>query len=48
MVPLYEGGWLYDEALDWARGHGFVLMRLIPGFTNQRTGQMMRVIHAVA
>ena len=42
MVPLYEGGWLYDEALDWARQQGFVLMRLIPGFTDQRTGQMMQ------
>lgn len=42
MVPLYEGGWLYDEALDWARQHGFVLMRLIPGFTDPRTGQMLQ------
>lgn len=42
LVPLYEGGWLYDEALDWAEKHGFVLMRLIPGFTDHRTGQMMQ------
>jgi FkbM family methyltransferase len=42
MLPLYEGGWLYDEALDWASRHGFALMRLIPGFTDERTGQMMQ------
>ena len=42
MVPLYEGGWLYSEAVDWARQQGFVLMRLIPGFTDQRTGQMLQ------
>jgi FkbM family methyltransferase len=42
MVPLYEGGWLFDEALDWARKQRFVLMRLIPGFTDGRTGQMLQ------
>ena len=42
MVPLYGGGWLYDEALAWTRQHGFTLMRLIPGFTNQQTGQMLQ------
>lgn len=42
MVPLYKGGWLFDEALDWARQQGFVLMRLIPGFTDERTGQMLQ------
>jgi FkbM family methyltransferase len=42
MVPLYQGGWLFDEALDWAGRQGFALMRLIPGFTDERTGQMMQ------
>jgi FkbM family methyltransferase len=42
MVPLYEGGWLFGEALGWAGRHGFVLMRLIPGFTDERTGQMLQ------
>jgi len=42
MMALYEGGWLYDEALAWAARQGFALMRLIPGFTDQRTGQMMQ------
>jgi FkbM family methyltransferase len=42
MVPLYEGGWRYDEALVWARQQGFTLMRLIPGFTDQGTGQMLQ------
>ena len=34
MLPLNEGGWLYEEALDWARQQVFVLMRLIHGFTD--------------
>lgn len=42
LVPLYEGSWLYDEALDWARQQGFTLMRLIPGFTHERSGQMLQ------
>lgn len=42
MVPLYDGGWRYDEALAWASRQGFTIMRLIPGFTDQRTGQMLQ------
>jgi hypothetical protein len=42
MVPLYEGGWLYGEALDGAHQQGFALMRLLPGFTDQRTAQMLQ------
>jgi len=42
LVPLYDGGWLYEEVLEWAGPHGFSLMRLIPGFTDQRTGQMLQ------
>lgn len=38
----YKGGWLFDEVLGWARQQGFVLMRVIPGFTNERTGQMLQ------
>lgn len=32
----------FDEAIDWARNQGFVLIRLIPGFTDGRTGQMLQ------
>lgn len=42
LVPLYDGGWLYDQALAWADEQGFGLMRLIPGFTDPRTGQMLQ------
>ena len=42
LVPLYKGGWTFDEALAWASGHGLELMRLIPGFGDERTGQMMQ------
>jgi FkbM family methyltransferase len=42
MVPLYEGAWLYDEALKWSCEQGFTLMSVIPGFTDVRTGQMLQ------
>lgn len=40
LVPLYEGGMLYREALDWAEAQGFSLMHVLPGFGDGRTGQM--------
>lgn len=42
LVPLFEGGWLYDEALAWATAEGFSLARLIPGFTDRSTGGMLQ------
>lgn len=42
FVPLYDGGWLYDETLAWARGRGFELTRIIPGFTDHASGRMLQ------
>jgi FkbM family methyltransferase len=42
LVPLYEGGMLYREALDIADKLGFSLMGLIPGFTDLRNGQLLQ------
>lgn len=42
LVPLYDGGMLYREALDFADEHGFSLMGIIPGFTDVRDGRMLQ------
>lgn len=39
---LYEGDWLWDEAAQWLAGKGFSLAGLAPGFTDERTGQMLQ------
>jgi FkbM family methyltransferase len=42
-VSLYEGGLQLGQALDLAqRQYGLTLMGVLPGFTNQRTGQMLQ------
>ncbi|MFJ5995787.1 FkbM family methyltransferase [Streptomyces sp. NPDC092370] len=42
-VPLYEGGLQLAEALDLAqRRYGLTLMGVVPGFADQRTGQMLQ------
>lgn len=40
FAPLYEGGMLYREALDWLEAVGLSLMYVVPGFTDPRTGRM--------
>ncbi|MFI7013080.1 FkbM family methyltransferase [Streptomyces sp. NPDC050164] len=40
FLPLYEGGMLYREALDWVGEWGFTPAYVLPGFTDPRTGQM--------
>nr|WP_231976856.1 FkbM family methyltransferase [Mycobacterium sp. E740] len=42
LVPLYEGGMLYREAIDVAESIGFSLTGLIPGFTDPRSGRLMQ------
>ena len=42
FVPLYDGGLNYRNALEFAASRGFVVMSLEPGFTDQRTGQMLQ------
>ncbi|MGW0766150.1 FkbM family methyltransferase [Streptomyces sp. NPDC002676] len=42
-VSLYEGGLKWDQALDLAQSrYGLTLMGVLPGFTDQRTGQMLQ------
>jgi FkbM family methyltransferase len=40
LVPLYEGGMLYAEAMAWAAEQGFTLMQILPGFTDGGSGRM--------
>ncbi|MFE0105754.1 FkbM family methyltransferase [Streptomyces sp. NPDC059009] len=40
LVPLYAGGVLYRELLDWAEERGFALMNLLPGFADAGSGRM--------
>ena len=42
LVPLYQGAWPYEEALSWARDQGFSLRRVIPGFSDPQTGDMLQ------
>jgi FkbM family methyltransferase len=42
LVPLYEGGMLYREAMAWAEGQGFTLMRILPGFGDGGSGRMFQ------
>ena len=42
LVPLYEGAWLYDDAIAWAHGEGFRLFGVYPGFTDRNGGQMLQ------
>ena len=43
IVPLYEGGMLVREALDFAYSLGFTLTGLLPGFTDPRNGQILQL-----
>lgn len=42
LQPLYDGAWLYDDALRWVRDRGFDLTQLIPGFSHPMTGEMLQ------
>lgn len=43
LLPLYEGSWLFAEALEFFTASGFELVSLEPGFTNVATGQLLQV-----
>lgn len=42
LVALYEGSWLWREAVDWLDSKGFDLVGLTPGFTDARTGRLLQ------
>ena len=43
LVPMYEGGPLFGEVVEWAAIHGFALMGLEPGFRHPKTGRLLQV-----
>jgi FkbM family methyltransferase len=40
--PLYDGGMLVQEALDLLESLGFLLMGVVPGFIDIRTGKVLQ------
>lgn len=42
FTPLYEGGMLYREVLDFANSLGFELMGLTPMFNDPRSGRLLQ------
>ncbi|SDK51309.1 FkbM family methyltransferase [Streptomyces indicus] len=43
LVPLYEGGLLFDDALARVRGElGMKVMSIVPGFTEPASGRMLQ------
>lgn len=43
LVPCYDGELLIHEMIAYMSGHGFVLMSLEPGSSDQRTGQLLQI-----
>jgi len=43
LVPLYDGGLVYRDALNLLGARGFVLESLEPGFSDPNTGQLLQV-----
>jgi len=41
-VPLYEGQWLWMEAIDWLQQQGFELWFLHPDFSDKATGRVLQ------
>jgi len=42
FAPLFEGAMTWREAFEFAAYNGMTLMSPYPGFTDQRTGQMLQ------
>jgi FkbM family methyltransferase len=43
LVPLYEGGPLFAEMLEWLSSRGYELVGLEAGFSDPRTGRLLQV-----
>ena len=43
LVPLYDGSWLFTDALRHLEATGFVLVSLEPGFYDRTTGRLLQV-----
>lgn len=42
LVELYEGGWLWEEAVSWLQERGFSLCGVTPGFTDPESGRLLQ------
>ncbi len=42
FVHLYDGSWLFPEVMAFAERWDLELVRVIPGFTDSRTGRMLQ------
>jgi FkbM family methyltransferase len=43
LVPLYEGGLLFEEIMARLKELGFSLFTLLPGFSDPKTGQLLQM-----
>lgn len=43
LVPLYEGGIVFEELFDILREQGYTLVAIEPGFSHAKTGQMLQM-----
>lgn len=43
LVPLYKGQSLYDQIISLLKSKGFILYAVFPGFTDNKTGQLMQM-----
>lgn len=43
LVPLYEGGIVFEELFDILREQGYTLVAIEPGFSHKKTGQMLQM-----
>ncbi len=43
LVPLYDGGPLFYEMVGFLQDQGYTLIAVEPGFSDERTGQMLQV-----
>ena len=42
LAELYEGSWLWFEAVAWLTERGYALAGLTPGFTDPRSGRLLQ------
>jgi FkbM family methyltransferase len=42
LVPLYEGGCLWEEIVDWLKLRGYCLAGITPGFSDPWTGRLLQ------
>jgi hypothetical protein len=43
LVPLYEGELGFDALYSLMQDHGYTMVAMIPGFSDQNTGQLLQV-----